>query len=232
MAKPWFRLYRALVDNPKVQALRPDLFKAWVNILCCTDDDGVFPDMRVLCFKLRKSEAIVSKWFSELQALGFIVDNKAHDWREHQFQSDVSTERVKRFRERSTKRSGNAERNAPETETDTETDITLDKSSVDARERTRPTKGSRWPADAVVPDDWIRDAARKRHDHRLPELNLTLAAERFANFWSAEGKTKRDWKRTWINWALSEKGPRHDTAKPTQLEQLASIARADTVFDE
>lgn len=232
MPRPWFRLYRSMVDNPKAQRLRPDLFKAWVNLLCCTHDDGTLLPIEDLCFKLRKSEAIVAKWISDLHAAGMFVENRAHDWDEHQFKSDVSTDRVKRFRERSTQRSGNARRNGPETETETDTDSTLGKPSVDARERAAPARGSRWPAEAVVPEDWIDEARRKRAAHRLPEINLTLAADRFANFWSSEGKTKRDWKRTWINWALSEKGPRHDTAKPSQLEQLASIARADAEFDD
>lgn len=225
MAKPWFRLYRALVDNPKAQALKPDLFKAWINILCCTDDDGQIPDMSVLSFKLRKAEAIVSKWVSELQALGFIVDNKAHDWREHQFQSDVSTDRVKRFRERSTKRSSNAERNAPDTDTDT------DKALTEPLRR----KAQRWPSDAIVPEDWIEDGHNARARNSLPPVDLNLEAQSFVNYWvSKPGKEalKLDWKRTWLNWCLNAKGKSHGSAKPTQLEQLASIARADTVFDE
>lgn len=229
MAKPWFRLYRALVDNPKAQRLRPDLFKAWINILCCTEDDGSLPSVTDLCFKLRKSEAIVSKWISELSDAGFIVDNKAHDWAEHQFRSDVSTERVKRFRERSTQRSGNAERNAPDTDTDTDTE----KKRVEAAQA-RP-KAQRWPSDAIVPEDWIEDGHNARARNSLPAMNLAIEAQAFANYWASKsGKdaTKLDWKRTWLNWCLNAKGKSHGSSKPTQLEQLASIARADTVFDD
>jgi len=225
MPKPWFRLYRSMVDNAKAQALRPDLFKAWINILCCTDDDGTLPSIDVLCFKLRKSEAVVSKWFSELSALGFIVDNKANDWTEHQYKSDVSTDRVKRFRERSTKRSSNAERNAPDTDTDT------DKALTEPLRR----KAQRWPADAVVPDEWIADGLDARARNALPSLDLRPEAEAFANYWASKsGKdaTKLDWKRTWLNWCLNAKGKSHGTAKQTQLEQLAGIIRDDRDFND
>jgi hypothetical protein len=214
-----------MVDNAKAQALRPDLFKAWINILCCTDDDGTLPSIDVLCFKLRKTEAVVSKYVSELSALGFIVDNKAHDWGEHQFHSDVSTARVKRFRQRSTKRSSNAERNAPDTDTDT------DKALTEPLRR----KGQRWPSDAVVSEEWIADGHTVRTRNDLPPMNLKAEAESFANYWaskSGQGGTKLDWHRTWLNWCLNAKGKSHGTAKITQLEQLAGIIRDDRDFND
>ncbi len=229
MPNPWFRLYRSMVDNPKAQALRPDLFKAWINLLCCTDDDGHFPDMSILSFKLRKSEAIVSKWFSELSALGFIVDNKAHDWDEHQFKSDVSTERVKRFRQRSKQRSSNAERNAPDTDTDTDKALT-----EPLRAKTR-AKAQRWPSDAIVPEDWIEAGHAARARHSLPKINLAAEAEAFANYWASKSgasAAKLDWRKTWINWTLNAKGKSHGTAKPSQLEQLAGIIADDGGFED
>lgn len=68
-------------------------------------------------------------------------------------------------------------------------------------------RATRWPADAVVPDDWLREAASKRAEHALAPLDLRLVAERFSNYWASKSggdATKADWKRTWINWALNE----------------------------
>ena len=30
----WFRFYHGALHDPKVQSLRPELFKFWVNLLC------------------------------------------------------------------------------------------------------------------------------------------------------------------------------------------------------
>lgn len=72
-----------------------------------------------LVFNLRTKERLISKWISDLSTAGLIVDNRMHDWEVHQFQSDVSTERVKRFRQRSR----NARGNGPEAEAEAEADI-------------------------------------------------------------------------------------------------------------
>jgi uncharacterized protein YdaU (DUF1376 family) len=70
-------------------------------------------------------------------------------------------------------------------------------------------QGSRWPADAVVPDDWIAEAAERRRAHGKPVIDLLLEAEKFQNFWSAKsgaGATKLDWRATWRNWTLNAHG--------------------------
>lgn len=70
-------------------------------------------------------------------------------------------------------------------------------------------RGTRWPADAVIPDDWIADAAARRKAHGKPPIDLALEAEKFQNFWSAKsGKdaTKVDWRATWRNWTLNTNG--------------------------
>ena len=44
MSSRWYRMYDELLDNPKVQRLSGDEFKAWVNILCLASrHDGVVP---------------------------------------------------------------------------------------------------------------------------------------------------------------------------------------------
>ncbi|TXH44475.1 MAG: hypothetical protein E6Q97_32605 [Desulfurellales bacterium] len=235
MPKPWFRLYRSMVDNAKAQALRPDLFKAWINILCCTDDEGNVPPIDVLCFKLRRTQPVVAKYISELSTLGFIVDNRAHDWSEHQYKSDVSTDRVKRFRERSTQRFSNADGNVPDTDTDSEEEKKRKVQKKKSAAQSRSATAQRWPSDAVVPDEWIADGLDARARNALPALDLRPEAEAFANYWASKsGKdaTKLDWKRTWLNWCLNAKGKPHGTAKPTQLEQLAGIIRDDRGFDD
>lgn len=70
-------------------------------------------------------------------------------------------------------------------------------------------KGTRLPRDFMMPLDWIEDGAAARVKSNLPPVDLATEAVKFANYWIAktgrEG-TKRDWKRTWLNWCLNAKG--------------------------
>jgi hypothetical protein len=70
-------------------------------------------------------------------------------------------------------------------------------------------KGSRWPADAIVPDQWIADGVDYRRDNGHSPIDLRAEALKFANYWASKsggGATKLDWKRTWLNWCLTAKG--------------------------
>jgi hypothetical protein len=40
MSARWFRFYDDALNDPKVQKLSGDLFKAWVNILCLASKHG------------------------------------------------------------------------------------------------------------------------------------------------------------------------------------------------
>lgn len=77
----------------------------------------------------------------------------------------------------------------------------------DARPNGREaSRGTRWIADALVPNEWILEAERKREEKGLGRADLLLEAEKFANYWASKAgrdATKLDWRKTWINRALS-----------------------------
>jgi len=92
--------------------------------------------------------------------------------------------------------------------------------------------GSSWPPDAVIPDDWVRDAAAARARAGKTQIDLEPEAERFANHFAANGKRMKDWRRAWLHWATSPyvdqlkgSGNGSRTGTKSQLEQLADIAR-------
>lgn len=100
-------------------------------------------------------------------------------------------------------------------------------------------KATRWPADAVVPDDWLEDGDAARAEAGLPSVDLRLEATRFANYWASKSggsALKTDWQRTWINWALSEKngtGNRSKTgASSAHSNFLAGAALAARARDD
>lgn len=124
MAGRWFRMYDELLDDPKVQRLEPADFKAWVNLLCLASrNGGKLPPVADIAFALRETLDAVSTVVERLRSAGLIArrsggSNGAYDapykWEERQYKSDTSTDRVKRFRERS--------KPVPETPSDTETE--------------------------------------------------------------------------------------------------------------
>ena len=109
MAKTWFRIHAAgsssLPDNRKIQSLPPPLFKWLVNLWCfACRNNGILPSFEDIAWTMRCTIKQVEAAVSQLQEKRFIdtVDGHfvAHDWGEHQFETDTSYERVKRFRER------------------------------------------------------------------------------------------------------------------------------------
>ena len=128
----WFRFYSEALNDPKVQKLDGDTFKAWVNLLClAAENDGYLPDMDSIAFALRMDNIAAVSLIDRLRIAGLIDTVKGgpngsriapHGWNKRQYKSDSSSERVKRYRQRS--------KTVSETppDTDTETDSSLDKS--------------------------------------------------------------------------------------------------------
>ncbi len=132
----WFRMYSEVLDDPKVQRLTPESFKAWINLLClAAKHDGQLAGVADIAFALRIDEQQTITIIKDLTDAGLIDKAKGcytpHNWSGRQYKSDVSNERVKRHR--------NAKRNVtvtpPEqnrTDSDTETDTEAEKKEVKA----------------------------------------------------------------------------------------------------
>ena len=133
----WFRLYNTLVDDPKVQQLPDALFKALVNLWCvASQNDGVLPSADDIGYKLRIKPQRAAEIVTRLVQAGLIdkVDGVfiPHNWDSRQFQSDSSTDRVKKHRE---KKKRNVSGNVSETanETDRAEQNKSEQSTADAR---------------------------------------------------------------------------------------------------
>lgn len=120
----WFRFYDSALDDPKVQSLPADLFKTWVNLLCIASKNEGEMLPGDLPFLLRMDTAKADKHIRELAGRGLldVTDGgyEPHNWSTRQFKSDVSTGRVKQFRERKRNVSPGVSVTPPETDTDTE----------------------------------------------------------------------------------------------------------------
>lgn len=63
----------------------------------------------------------------------------------------------------------------------------------------KAARGTRLPDTFLLTTDMARWAREK-----APGVNLSLATEKFVNYWRGNGKTKVDWAATWRNWVLEE----------------------------
>lgn len=148
----WLRLYDDILADPKVLLLGPELFQTWVFYLAAYKKyDGNMPDRQQIACLLRLTEEKLDDHLSRLvKARLCDVDGeiiRPHNWDKFQYKSDVSSERVKRFRNAETplrkrqqavtetandryrngqmallKRDCAVTETAPETDTDTETE--------------------------------------------------------------------------------------------------------------
>ena len=124
----WFRLYSEALNDPKVQRLDGETFKFWINVLClASENDGRLPDVPDMAFALRMDENACLTVVERLLNGGLIDRANGgangwhyapHGWAKRQYKSDGSTERVKRFRQRSKA----VTETPPDTDTDTETE--------------------------------------------------------------------------------------------------------------
>jgi hypothetical protein len=201
MSDRWLRLYTSVVNDPKLQRLPAETFRSVINMWCiAADHDGVLPSEDDIAFILRKPLAKVQALLIDLIRLGLIDDTetglKPHNWDERQFKSDVSTARVKQFRERQR----NARRNGDETlhETPPEQNRTEQREETPSL-RSGAKKATRLAAD-WQPSDADRDFARREG---LSDAEIDREAAKYRDFWLAKpGKdgAKADWPATWRNW--------------------------------
>lgn len=150
----WFRMYDELLDDPKVQRLPAEDFRGWVNLLCLASrNGGKLPSVADIAFALRETQDAVSTLVERLRSAGLIERRSggadgAYDapykWAERQYKSDTSTDRVKRFRQRSKQREGNVTETPPDTEAETDTE---EKPIASAIVKKIDARGCRLPAD-------------------------------------------------------------------------------------
>lgn len=120
---PWFRFYREVLHDPKVQLLTPHAFKFWVNCLCLgCENNGYLPAMEAVSFAFHMSESQVAELTEVLVNVGLLETRRGelylHNWHKRQYKADISTERVKRFRKRHETVSTDVSETPPDTDTE------------------------------------------------------------------------------------------------------------------
>lgn len=204
----WFRFYHEALDDPKVQTLDAETFRDWVNLLClCCRHGGELPKTTEdIAFALRRSLIGCQSVLDRLAIAGLIDRCKGgpngmfyaiHGWEKRQYKSDSSTDRVKRYRERSK----NVSETPPDTDTDTDTEreeklVAPLPPSAEKKKATEGKTGSR------LPPDW--HPSEEEQGFAIQNgVSPRSEAEKFRDYWTAQPGAKgrkTDWSATWRNW--------------------------------
>jgi hypothetical protein len=214
----WLRLYTDVLDDPKVQRLDGELFKAWINLLCLAKaGDGLLPSIEDIAFKLRSgSEENAKRLTDELVKRGLLdsdgMNLTPHNWHGRQFDSDSSTERVQRYR--------NVTRNVSETlesRDRTEPDPEPDPEQRAATSRAKP-RSVRKP---VLPDDEWLDNLQK--NPAFSSLNVRLCYHKMLAW--CEVNNRQPSRRMFINWLNREDKPMGNGNGKTQTGKTNDAAK-------
>jgi hypothetical protein len=129
----WLRLYDDTINDPKVLKLPEALRWHWIALLCvASKNGGALPTLDDIAIQLRITAAKATEILAKLTKSGLLDKTETgfapHNWEGRQYKSDVSTDRVKRFR--------NGKRNVsetpPETEAETDTNSVAKATGADA----------------------------------------------------------------------------------------------------
>jgi len=246
MARPdtWFRMYAEVVDDPKVQQLPDKLFKIWVNLLCvATRSGGVLPSYDDVAFKLRITPAKAKEHVETFLKRALFDRTEGgiapHNWNARQYKSDVSTDRVKRFR--------NSARNVSEAVSETPTEQSRAKTEKnhpsDGMARApKPVKGTRLAL------DWrpCEEARAYARNLGLGDGEIQAEANEFREYFTGKDcakPVKRDWLAAWQRWVRNNapkrirnrpRGPAARGASPTAARDSilakAGIRRGEAGF--
>jgi hypothetical protein len=184
---------------------------------------------------------------------GHAARYRMHDWETHQHQSDTdptAAERKRRQRQKAQETANRVTENVTRdasvtvtrTDTDTDTEKNREERKREEREQVRsalcdinqpaskakkPERGSRWPVDAVVPDEWQQAAAEARQRAGQRPVDMRHEVAKFCHYWTspdAKNPTKKDWRLAFINWILKANGAANGHAKPSGQHGATSTA--------
>jgi hypothetical protein len=184
MGLPWFRMYAEFAGDPTIQSLAFEDQRHFIMLLCLKCEgvlDREFANNqvrdRIICRALGLDPVSASEAKRRLVEVSLIDKNwQIPAWDRRQYQSDVSTSRVRKHRKNKETRNvsetvGNGCRNAPDTDTDTDINYPTDNSRIAVA-----TRRKSCPYDEIL-NLW---------QTMMPELPQPLGVEH----WTAQRKNQ------------------------------------------
>jgi hypothetical protein len=212
----WFKFHHDALNDPKVQRLPGDLFKAWVNLLCLASQQparGSLPPVEDCAFALRLDVLAMADLANQLANAGLLEQEPGgysiHNWNGRQYDkpSDAPervSERVRKHRERKSnadvtpmKRPGNA----TDTDTERETEQSIGADAPKSTVKAMPRNGR---AHQIDPEFAISSNVQAWADKQgYSALKVERERQKFVNHFVANGGAKKDWDRTFMNWLMN-----------------------------
>ena len=244
---PWFRMYADFLNDPKLVALAFEDQRHFIGLLALKCDGALDGDIdpilldRIVAQRLWIDHAVIRDVKRRLVQAGLIGDDwQPLGWEKRQFQSDSSSERVRRFRER---KQQSESRNHDETlqqrfsnviDTDTDTDTDTEEKEKEKKEKP-PARCSRAhppqkpdDVDLRVWADWLELRKAKRapvtqtvlDDAQREAAKAGMTLEAFLREWCSRGSQglKAEW--------LSGKSPPQAGGFVNKQEALEARNRA------
>lgn len=140
----WFRLYHRIIDDEKIRLIAFE--DRWHFIaVCCLKADGLLDEpesalkWRKVAVKLGVQLRELDEIKRRLQEVGLVDENmQPAAWDELQYRSDNSTDRVRKYRERTRAKQDETQRNVSVTAQDTEAEPEEDPSSLRSEGKRTP----------------------------------------------------------------------------------------------
>lgn len=191
---PWFRLYAEMIDDPKIGRLNDAQFRLWIEILClaCKGEDGnTLQTIDDINWSLRRN--VTETLHDLLHATLVTLDDKKRvfitNWEKRQFNSDTSTERVRKYRENKKKIKGNV----------TETLLKRPCNGVD-KIRGDKIREDKKKNETPLPNDFLITEKQKNwFESKKFTIDMDAATEKWKDSMKAKGTRYVDWDAAWRN---------------------------------
>ncbi len=197
----WFRFYDDALNDPKILKLSDKSYRIWTQLLCAASkNNGLLPLFEDLAIMLRMKAEKLQPELEKLITAGLIdhddIGMRPHNWNARQFKSDVSTERVKRFR--------NAQHTVSETPPETEQIQNRTEQKEDSSLRSRAPKKNKIP---LPESQQISDAGHSfAIANGIQPSKVPFVWERFKNHAAQNARLfagQRGIEAAWRNWVTS-----------------------------
>jgi hypothetical protein len=102
---PWFRFFTDALDDDEIVEMGSPVFKVWVLCLCmATRHEGVVPNIDRIARRLGQDAATIAPRIKVLTDMGYMLEQddktyRMHDLNKRVYRSDLSTNRVNKWRE-------------------------------------------------------------------------------------------------------------------------------------
>lgn len=241
----WFRFYDEALDDPKVQRLSDALYRRWTDFLCVASRNSghITGDVESLAFIIRQTPVKVRAALDALDNAGLLDRDgdgyTPHGWRNRQYDSDSSAERMRRHRDK--KRDGESDVTTPSQATshppngDATEQIRADTEQIRTEQTTRARRAD-CPWQAAFDEFWTvyplhkaKPAALKAYGKALKRAQhseIIAGAKRYAD----DPQRKPDFTAhaaTWLNadrWA--------DEAPPSAVERAIAAVIENGVSND